>query len=179
METLVLSTRYEPVARVSWERAVTLFFAGKVEVVEEYEDRCIRSVTLELRMPSVIRFLRGVRAFRKAVRFCRENVLARDEGRCQYCGRKISRTEATYDHVVPRARGGVTSWDNVVIACFRCNQKKGGRTPAEAGMKLRVAPAKPKALLGTRLTLAYDKGIPLSWRKFVRDAAYWQVELEE
>jgi 5-methylcytosine-specific restriction endonuclease McrA len=179
MEVLVLSSGYEPVARVPWERAVTLLFSGKVEVVEAYEDRCIRSVTLELRMPSVIRFLRGMRAFRKAVRFCRENVLARDGSRCQYCGRKVSRDEATYDHVVPRARGGITSWDNVVIACFRCNQKKGGRTPAEAGMKLLAAPAKPKALSGTRLTLAYDKGIPLSWRKFVRDAAYWQVKLDE
>ena len=180
METLVLSTSYEPVARITWQRAITLLFSGKVEVIEEYEDRTIRSVTLEIRMPSVIRFLRGVRAFRRAVRFSRENVYARDRGRCQYCRRKVPRSEATYDHVVPRAHGGHTTWENVVISCFECNQRKGGRTPLEAGMRLLCAPVRPKRLPDSmRLTFTFEKGMPLSWRKFLQDVTYWHGELDE
>lgn len=181
METLVLSTRFEPVARIPWQRAITLLFLGKVEVVEEYEDKVIRSVTVAVRMPSVIRFLRGVRARRKAVRFSRENVYARDHGRCQYCARKVARHEATYDHVLPRAQGGKTTWENVAIACFACNQMKGGRTPEQAGMRLATTPVKPRKLPDTvRLTFTYEKGMPDGWRKFLYDVvAYWHSELEE
>lgn len=180
METLVLSTSFEPVARISWQRAITLLFLGKAEVVEEYEDKVIRSVTFEVRMPSVIRFLRGVRAKRRSVRFSRENVYARDSMRCQYCAQRVARHEATYDHVVPRAHGGRTTWDNVVIACFACNQRKGGRTPEQAGMQLRTLPVKPKKLPDTvRLTFGYERGMPVTWKKFLRDVAYWHGELEE
>ena len=91
METLVSTASYEPVARVSWKRAVTLLFDGKVEVIEEYEDRFIRSITLEIKMPSVIRFLRAVRARKQMPKFSRENVYARDNGRCQYCAKKVMR----------------------------------------------------------------------------------------
>ena len=118
METLVLSTWYEPVARISWRRAVTLLFAGKVEVIDEYADREIRSISFSIKMPSVVRFLRALRGRKQGVKFSRENVYLRDGGRCQYCERKVQRSEATYDHVVPRAQGGKTSWDNVVIACL-------------------------------------------------------------
>jgi len=144
METLVLSTGYEPVARVSWQRAINLLFLGKVEVVEEYEDRLVRSVTFAVKMPSVIRFLRAVRNRKRAIKFSRENVYARDHGRCQYCNARVSRQDATYDHVVPRAQGGHTTWENVVICCFSCNQRKGGRTPPQAGMSLLSTPVKPK-----------------------------------
>src|SRR5262245_7675318 len=147
MDTLVLNAGYEPVARVGWQRAVTLLFLGKVEVVEEYEDKEVHSVTFALRMPSVVRFLRAIRGAKKlGLKFSRENVYLRDHGRCQYCQRKVPRHEATYDHVLPRSQGGHTSWENVVIACLPCNQKKGGRTPEQARMILRVAPAKPKRL---------------------------------
>jgi 5-methylcytosine-specific restriction endonuclease McrA len=112
METLVLDIQYAPVARVSWQRAITLLWEGKVEVVEEYEDRKVRSVTLEFRMPAVIRFLRMLGGKRKGVRFSRESVYARDRGRCQYCSVAVPRHDFTYDHVVPRShhlgeRGGV------------------------------------------------------------------------
>src|SRR5512147_2680397 len=102
MDTLVLSHAFEPVARVAWQKAITLLFEGKVEVIEEYQDRTVRSVTLELKVPSIIRFLRKIRLRRRAVRFSRENVFARDGGACQYCGRRLRRAEATWDHVVPR-----------------------------------------------------------------------------
>jgi 5-methylcytosine-specific restriction endonuclease McrA len=180
VETLVLNATYEPLARVSWRRAITLLFEGKVEVVEEYDDRFVRSITLELRMPSVIRFLKIVRGAKRAIKFSRENVYARDGGRCQYCSLKVARHESTYDHVVPRAQGGVTSWDNVVICCVPCNQRKGGRTPEQAGMRLLSRPSKPKKLPETvRITFTYEKGMPVSWRAYLRDIAYWHVKLDE
>ncbi|MFP2926595.1 HNH endonuclease [Pyxidicoccus sp. 3LG] len=180
METLVLSQSYEPVARVPWQRAVMLIFQGKVEVVEEYEDRFIRSVTVEVRMPSVIRFIRGLRKGPKGVKFSRENVYLRDNCRCQYCGIKVSRHEATYDHVLPRAQGGKTCWENVVIACVPCNQKKGNRTPVVAKMALRSTPVKPKKVSDSlHLTFMFEKGMPTSWGKFLGDMAYWHVELQE
>jgi 5-methylcytosine-specific restriction endonuclease McrA len=179
METLVLTASYEPVARVSWRRAVTLLFDGKVEVIEEYEDRLIRSVTFEIRMPSVIRFLRAVRTHKKLPKFSRENVYARDNGRCQYCAKKVMRHEATYDHVVPRALGGKTTWENVVICCVPCNQRKGSRLAEQVGMRLRSVPCRPKKLPDTvRMTFTFQKGMPHSWRTWLRDFSYWNGELE-
>ena len=106
METLVLNARWQPVARIPWQRAITLLFLGKVQVVEEYEDKTIRSVTFEVKMPSVVRFLRMLKHRKPVIRFSRENVFARDHGQCQYCGKAVSRAEATYDHVTPRSQGG-------------------------------------------------------------------------
>lgn len=179
MDTLVLSHAYEPVARVPWQRAVTLLWEGKVEVIEEYENRTVRSITFELKVPSIIRFIRKIRDRKRAVKFSRENVYMRDKGCCQYCGHKVPRAESTYDHVTPRSQGGQTTWENVVISCTPCNQRKGGRTPAQAGMHLRSTPVKPKSLPDTmRLTFLFDKNAPPSWRQFARDYQYWQGELE-
>ncbi len=180
METLVLDHTYSPVARVSWQRAITLLWENKVEVVEEYEDWTVRSVTIEIKVPSVIRFLKKVFGKKRAVKFSRENVFARDAGRCQYCSTKVSRAESTYDHVVPRVQGGHTRWENIVIACTPCNQKKGGRTPEQAHMKLLSVPVKPKKLPENtvRLTFAYQKGMPTSWANWLRSVTYWNGELE-
>lgn len=178
MDTLVLSPGYEAVARVPWQRAVALLFKGVVEIVEEYEDREIRSVTFSIKMPSVVRFLRSIRNRRKAVKFSRENVYARDGGKCAYCTKKVPRHEATYDHVLPRTQGGQTTWENVVIACVPCNQRKGGRTPEQAGMQLRSRPHRPKQLPDMRITVVWRKGMPESWRSFCTDFAYWNGELE-
>lgn len=179
MDTLVLSAWYEPVARISWQRAITLLFAGKVEVVDEYQDREIRSTHISLKMPAVVRFLRALRSRKRGVRFSRENVYLRDQGRCQYCAHSVTRAAATYDHVLPRAQGGRTSWENVVICCVPCNQQKGGRTPAQAKMTLRSVPMKPKKLADTlRIRIAFDDGMPQSWRNWLRDFSYWNGELD-
>lgn len=179
-ETLVLNASYEPLARVPWQRALTLLFSGKVEVVEEYEDKTIRSVTFELRMPSVVRFLRYLKRHKPVIRFSRENVYARDGGTCQYCRKRVSRAEATYDHVLPRSKGGRTGWDNIVISCLKCNQRKGGRTPAEARMDLKTLPGKPTRLPdGLRITLRFEKGMPHSWQNWLRDMTYWHGALDE
>ena len=92
----------------------------------------------------------------------------------------MRRDEITYDHVVPRALGGKTTWENIVTACIDCNQRKGGRTPEQAGMKLRSSPVKPKRLPETfRVTFTFRKGMPESWRSFLRSYSYWNGELEE
>lgn len=180
METLVLDTSYVPVARVHWQRAVTLLFMGKVEVVEEYEDKNVKSITLSMKMPSIVRFLRALKSKRRAIKFSRENVYARDNGKCQYCGHKLPRPEATYDHVVPRAQGGTTVWENVVISCMGCNQKKRDRTPAQAGMKLLSVPVKPKKLPDhLKLTLQWKVGMPPAWKDWLASHSYWNAELEE
>jgi 5-methylcytosine-specific restriction endonuclease McrA len=179
METLVLDCSYLPVARVTWQRAVTLLFQQKIEVVEEYEDKEIHAMTFSIKMPSIVRFIRAIRSRKKAIKFSRENVYSRDHGKCQYCANPIPRHEATYDHVVPRSQNGKTSWENVVIACCPCNQYKGGRTPAQAGMTLKVKPIKPKKLPDMRITFVWRPGMPDAWKAFFRDFAYWNGELEQ
>jgi len=179
METLVLDTGYIPVARVHWQRAVTLLFMGKVEVIEEYEDRAIKSVTFSINMPSIVRFVRAVKGKRRAVKFSRENVFARDHGKCQYFCIRLSRPEATYDHVLPRAQGGLTTWENVVICCVPCNRTKGNRTPAQARMKLLSTPSRPKTLPDhLTITVSWRTGDPDSWQQWLSSYGYWNGELD-
>ena len=106
-QTLVLNATYEPLRVVPWQKAITLLFQGKVEVIAVY-DREIRGVTVRVKLPSVLRLLRHVRMKRAFadVPFSRSNVYARDNHTCQYCGRRLRRSEATWDHVTPRSQGG-------------------------------------------------------------------------
>lgn len=104
----------------------------------------IRAVNFEIRVPRVVRLLNYDRLPRRALRLNRHTVFARDGHRCQYCGRRFPTGELSLDHVIPRSRGGGTSWENVVCACLDCNVKKGGRTPQEAHMRLVATPIRPK-----------------------------------
>jgi 5-methylcytosine-specific restriction endonuclease McrA len=160
---LLLNSSYEPLKIITWQRAVTLFFDGKVEVVEEY-DHQIRSVSLVIKAPAVVRLLRFAKFGRQSPPFSRLNVFARDRFECQYCGKSLSVYTATVDHVLPRSRGGTTSWLNVVSSCSPCNRKKGWLTPDEAGMKLRGQPTKPQWL--PVLLLRSHEKIPQPWRAF-------------
>src|SRR5688572_30990497 len=141
--TLLLSQGYEPIKVISWQRAITLLFLGKVEVLEEY-DHNVRSVSIVIKIPAVVRLLRAFRRHAKPVKFSRVNIYARDHYRCQYCGRRASISELTYDHVTPRSQGGRTEWTNIVTACHDCNRRKGGRTPSQAGMRLLHEPQQPR-----------------------------------
>jgi 5-methylcytosine-specific restriction endonuclease McrA len=179
MDTLVLNAAYMPINRVPWQRAFTWIFTGRAEVVEEYEDRTVRSPSFEFKMPAIIRFLgKVVGLFRRAVKFNRHNVYLRDKGRCAYCGNQIRKSDFTYDHVVPRSQGGKTVWNNVVIACLPCNQRKANRTPAQARMKLRVKPVRPKSLPGQTRLLRWEVGMPETWRDYLGSVSYWQDSLE-
>lgn len=172
MDTLVLTAAFEPVRRVSWQRAMSLWMGGRVEVVEAYDDRCVRTVRSRFDMPAVVRFVRGVRRRGKArVNFSKNNVYIRDGGRCQFCLRDVVRNDATFDHVHPKSRGGAKTWDNVVLACFACNQKKRNRTPDEAGMKLATKPRRPTSLASAwGLGLPWSDGMPAKWRTYLPEA---------
>ena len=149
---LVLNATYEPLSVVSLKRAVILLLKEKAEIVEAAE-AVLRSERISLPMPLVIRLVYYVRLPRQlSVPLTRRTVMARDHYTCQYCGAQPGRSELTLDHVVPRSQGGGTSWENVVTACRSCNQRKGNRTPAQAGMRLRSKPRRPRyvalALIG-------------------------------
>ena len=147
------------------------------EVRQEYrdpDDDYIRALHFEIRVPRIVRLLAYDRVPRIKVKFNRRNIFARDGNRCQYCGRKFAANDLSLDHVLPRSRGGGMSWENIVCACVRCNVRKGGRTPVEAGMKLIKLPVKPKTSPTLGLKLAHRKY--QSWKAFL-DEAYWSVEL--
>ncbi|MCK6510265.1 HNH endonuclease [Myxococcota bacterium] len=142
--TLLLNASFEPLSVIPWQRALALFFMGKVEVVEEY-DHPVRSISLTMSMPSVVRLLKYVKRRYFGLRFSRQNIYARDGYQCQYCTDYFSEDELSFDHVIPRSRGGKTCWENIVSCCVSCNRRKGNRTPEEAGMRLLARPNKPAA----------------------------------
>lgn len=170
-QVLLLNITYEPLKIINWKKAITLFLLDKVEVLEEY-GREIHAVSFSVKLPSVVRLLKLVKKPKTPVKFSRQNIYTRDKYRCQYCGTKFVPEELTYDHVVPRSRGGKTKWHNIVTCCIRCNRKKGGRTPAEARMRLIRKPSRPTWLPALRITIGF-KDVPNSWRDYL----YWNVEL--
>lgn len=135
----------------------------------------IHTVRFHFAVPRIIRLLGYDKLPRQEVKFNRRNIYARDLSRCQYCGKKFSSSELSLDHVMPRSRGGPTTWENVVCACLKCNVRKGGRTPSEAGMKLVKLPGKPRFSPVMHLALSSSKYH--SWKQFL-DNAYWDVELK-
>ncbi len=165
MRTLMLTPAMAPHRVIPWQRAIVLSFLGKVEVVAEY-DEIIRSQALAVRAPAVVRLTRGHVPVRRTVRFSRLNVFTRDAFRCQYCGARRAMRELTYDHVVPRARGGPTDWTNIVTACRACNDRKGGRTPEEAHMRLLSKPVKPSWLPATTALQVDPATVPAPWQVF-------------
>lgn len=167
MDTLLLSAHYQPLQSVPWQRALGLLCAGRVEVIEDYADRTVRSARSVHPVPAVIRFLKGARWRSGKVTFCKRNVHARDDGRCQYCRKAVPLDQATYDHVVPRAQGGKTVWSNIVIACLPCNQRKGSRTPRQAGLVLARAPKRPKALPRRWVGPTWAHGMPPIWQPYL------------
>jgi 5-methylcytosine-specific restriction endonuclease McrA len=197
---LVLNKFYMAVHVVSVRRAFCLLFKNLAEVITiddgrynafnfaswrdvslaralypEPEDDFIRTVHFEIQVPRIIRLLSYDRLPRQKVKFNRRNLFARDGNRCQYCGRRFATNELSLDHVVPRSRGGRATWENIVCACVRCNVRKGGRTPREAGMKLVRDPVEPRTSPVVSLKLSHRKY--WSWKTFL-DNAYWSVELE-
>jgi 5-methylcytosine-specific restriction endonuclease McrA len=129
---------YYPLSLWSWQDAIKAVFLDRVNIVSHY-DKCVRSPTFEMRLPSVVSLKTYVKPSRHPA-FTRFNVFLRDRFTCQYCG---SRDDLTFDHVIPRSKGGVTEWENVVAACSPCNLKKGDRLPAEAHMFPALRPYQP------------------------------------
>jgi 5-methylcytosine-specific restriction endonuclease McrA len=195
---LVLNRLWQAVHVCSVERALALLCTGHAQVVvaaadgecrtfsfrqwcdfseaaaPEAEAEVVRTISLRIRVPRIILLLFFDRFPNKEVKFTRHNIFERDRNTCQYCGQKFDRKELNIDHVLPRMRGGLTNWTNVVCSCIDCNRRKGSRTPEEARMRLIRKPKKPRwrPFVEIQFAVAADH----SWRHFL-DLAYWNVEL--
>ena len=164
---LVLNKFWQPLYLVSFEEGINLLFQGRGKIVledyglldlndwleyseiilEERKDlKYIRTKTKRLIKPNIILMHNNHYQPRIEVSFSRKLIEIRDKGKCQYCGKKLSKSEKTIDHVIPKSRGGENSWENVVLCCKKCNKKKGDKTPEEANMKLLNKPKKPKLI---------------------------------
>jgi 5-methylcytosine-specific restriction endonuclease McrA len=164
---------YFPLSLWSWQDAVKAVFLNRVNIVHEY-DRVIRSPRLEMKLPSVISLKEYIAADRRPA-FTRFNVFLRDRFTCQYCGDGFPTHELTFDHIVPRSKGGRTVWTNVVTACGSCNLLKGNRRPHEARMFPRHVPVQPTALQLQENGRAFPPNfLHESWRDFL----YWDSELD-
>ena len=164
---------YFPLSLWSWQDAIKAVFLERVNVVSEYDYQA-HSPTLSMRLPSVISLKRYVSLSRQPA-FTRFNVFLRDRFCCQYCTHLFQAEELTFDHLVPRSRGGRTTWDNVVTACTTCNLRKGNRALAECGLDLKTIPVCPT----TRDLQEKGRAFPPnylheSWGDFL----YWDSELD-
>jgi 5-methylcytosine-specific restriction endonuclease McrA len=164
IQTLLLTPWMTVDRIISWQRAVVLSFLGKVEVVEEY-DITITAPSITIKTPAVVRQRKAVKGRPKRPAFSRQHIFVRDGFTCQYCGQMKSPGELNLDHVLPRSRGGATTWENIVTSCYACNQKKAGRTPEEASMKIARRPVRPMVL--PKLPVERSaRDIPLEWRAY-------------
>ena len=189
---LVLNRHFQPIHVTNVKRAFSLLYLGVARVidpefktfdfdswaqlsVEVHSGDFIRTVNRAIRVPRVIVLQLYDRIPKTKVRFSRHNIYMRDSNTCQYCGRELPRAELNLDHVVPRAQGGRTSWENVATACAPCNLRKGGRTPRQAGMHIMREPIRP-----TSWQLQdHGKSFPPNYlHRSWRDYLYWDVELE-
>ncbi len=165
---------YYPLSLWPWQDAVKAAFLERVNIVSEY-DVAVHSPSCEFRLPSVIALKQYVRLARRPA-FTRFNVFLRDHFSCQYCNGRFAVEDLTFDHVIPRSRGGHTSWDNVVTACSICNLAKGSRMPNECGLHPHLAPRAPST---HDLHEAGREFPPRFLHQSWRDYLYWDSELEE
>jgi 5-methylcytosine-specific restriction endonuclease McrA len=192
---LVLNRNFQPIHVTNVRRAFALLYAGSAQAVDrqfrtfdfnswaelsaETDDEVVHTVSRAIRVPRVILLQIYDRIPRAKVRFSRHNIYTRDNNTCQYCGQQLPRSELNLDHVVPRSRGGRTTWDNVVCCCVDCNVRKGARSPDQAGLKLLKIPTRP------RWTPTFRAGGNRvryrEWLSFLdlANASYWNAELLE
>ncbi len=161
---LVLNQNYEPLNVCSVRRALNLVLGGKAELLEAARGR-IASATRVFPFPSVIRLMHLIKRPRPRVKLTRKEIFIRDDYTCQYCG--LRGTKLTIDHVVPRSRGGLHMWDNVVTACQPCNHRKGGKSVAEARMILQVEPHEPRAGRYYTVERRIDAALDDAWYRFL------------
>ena len=194
---LVLNRLWQAVNICTARRALTLLFQGHAEVVlnahdgsfqtydfSEWHDlsqqqphpESVHAISFKIRVPRVILLVMYDRLPKKEVKFTRHNIFERDKNTCQFCGKVFEREQLNLDHVIPRDRGGPTTWENIVCSCIPCNTHKANRTPQEAAMHLVRKPKRPKWRPFVQISLSTNQHD--SWRHFI-DLAYWNVELGE
>ena len=189
--TLVLNRNWQPVNVATVARALVLLWNESARVVDplDYQtfdwndwsqlrpregDAFVQTIRFQVRVPEVVTLTEYDRLPTAAVSFSRRNIFKRDKYVCQYCGNQPGTDELTIDHVIPRAQGGVSTWDNCVLACMECNKAKADRTPQQAGMMIRTDPVRPKwKPLYAEHSLRIE-----SWSKFVSEA-YWNASLKK
>lgn len=169
---LVLDQAYRPLRVDHWKKAIVDVFLGKAETVEYSKDRTIQGIARVYPMPSVVRVVRAFKRDRIAIKFSRLNVYMRDDFTCQYCVQRLMAEELTFDHVVPKSKGGKTVWENVVACCVPCNKLKSDRSTDAAGMWPKKKPIKPRYLPAVTVRGMDRRNIPAEWR------AYWNTALE-
>lgn len=178
---LVLNRTFMPINITSVRRAFILLFLGNAVAVDENyqifdrkswfermfpkDDWVIRTVSGAIPIPKVILLLKYDSIPRNRIRFSPRNVFFRDNHTCQYCGVQFPRNMLNLDHIVPRSRGGKTTWENVVCSCLKCNRKKGGRTPQEANMNLLKRPISPSSLPAVQFLM--HQNYREEWRPFL------------
>ncbi|MGI9612312.1 MAG: HNH endonuclease [Acidimicrobiales bacterium] len=161
---LVLNATYEPIGVVSARRAVVLALDEKVDVLADTGE-IIGSATLSVAVPSVIRLRYYVKVpYKRTAPLSRRAVFARDQGKCQYCGRSAE----SIDHVIPRSKGGAHAWDNVVACCRRCNTYKGDRLLDNCSLKLSTAPTAPTQYVWVKVAAGT---VPSAWAPYLEAAA--------
>ncbi len=193
-QVLVLNRLWQAINVCTVRRAFTLLCAGHAQVVfsdgknfsthdfaswRGFSDRApeedmVHTISFKVRIPRVIVLLLFDRMPRKEVKFTRHNLFERDNNTCQYCGKHLDRRDLNLDHVIPRDKGGLTTWENIVCSCIPCNTRKGNRLPYQCGMRLIRKPERPKWRPFVHIT--FDTQFHESWRHFL-DLAYWNVEL--
>ncbi len=165
---------YFPLSLWSWQDAVKAVFLDRVNVVSEY-DQAIHSPSWQMQLPSVISLKEYVQVSRRPA-FTRFNVFLRDRFTCQYCNAPFPTPDLTFDHVIPRSKGGRTEWTNVVTACSKCNLRKGNMSVREAGMIIHRKPVQPNNYLLQEIGRGFPPNyLHESWRDFL----YWDSELED
>lgn len=188
-DTLVLNRSWMAIATTPVRHALSLLFTGSAQAIEpatfevhnfdswlnlpiEPGAPSISTVRMELRVPEVVVLTRFAGVPRQHLPFTRRNLLRRDQSMCQYCGRYPGHAELSIDHVIPRARGGETSWENCVLACVQCNRRKGSKLPEQIGMKLLTPPRAPQWSPIFEVAGAQKRE---AWRRFVADKHFGQA----
>jgi len=153
---------YYPLSLWSWQDAIKAVFLERVNIVANY-DRLVHSPSFEMKLPSIIRMLYYIKRPMQKVALTKKNVLLRDDYTCQYCNLKGERM-MTVDHVLPKSKGGPSTWENLVCACMRCNNRKNNRTPEHANMRLKRRPKAPKYIPWIRVK---RNTLPGEWHQFL------------
>lgn len=189
--SLVLNKSWAAITTTTVRHALGLMFSGAARAIQPDtyecysfeswadlavapEEPCVRTVALRIRVPEVIVLTRYSGMPRQRVTFSRRNLYRRDKNTCQYCGARPGNGELSIDHIIPRCRGGRSTWENCVLACVRCNRRKADRLPQDVGLRLLSKPVEPKWTPALEASIGH---IRQSWERFVSEQ-YWNVPLE-